>query len=138
MKIKFKPKLNFVLESRLIQEDRAGLLIRAMQDEKIKYLIEQKDSKDFEDRNLFIVFGHQKSLRNYSKYKNRMTVIDSNDEIEIGPHENLNFNSYEEIAEFLKKVLLIDKRSALQFKVKESEKIYDKVKVRIFLFINKN
>ena len=128
MKNKFKPKLNFVLESRLIQEDRAELLIRAMQDEKIKYLIEQKDSKELEDHNLFIVFGHPKNLRHYSKYKNRMTIIDSNDDLGVGPYEKINYNSYEDIVEFLKKIFLIEKRTALQFKVKESERIYDKIK----------
>ncbi|MGZ3807402.1 MAG: histidine kinase dimerization/phospho-acceptor domain-containing protein, partial [Bacteriovorax sp.] len=43
--------------------------------------------------------------------------------------EKINLNSYEEISQFLEKMFIIEKRSFLQTKIKESERLYDKIKI---------
>jgi signal transduction histidine kinase len=128
VKNKSKTKLNFIVDQRLVQEGRTELLVRALQEEKIKYTTEPKDSKD-NDQNLSIIFSHKKSLRLFSNYKNRIFVLDSNENHDLGPVEKVNLNSYEEITLFLEKVFIIEKRTALQIRIKESERIYDKIKI---------
>ncbi|MBC7539192.1 MAG: hypothetical protein H7281_10250 [Bacteriovorax sp.] len=128
MKNKSKTKLNFIVDQRLIQEGRTELLVRALLDEKIKYTTEPKDSKENE-QNLSIIFSHNKSFRLFSKYKNRILVLDSNENHDLGSVEKVNLNSYEEITLFLEKLFIIEKRTALQYRIKESERIYDKIKI---------
>ncbi|MDD4973440.1 MAG: histidine kinase dimerization/phospho-acceptor domain-containing protein [Bacteriovorax sp.] len=128
MKNKLKTKLNFIVDSKLVQEDRAEILLRALQDEKIKYMIESKDSKE-EEHNLSIIFTHKTNLRFFSKYKNRIHVLDSNEDHESGQVEKINLNSYEEITLFLEKLFILEKRTALQIRTRESERLYDKIKI---------
>jgi hypothetical protein len=128
VKNKLKPKLNFILDFRLIQEDRAGVLVRALQDEKIKYQIEQKESKG-DDLNHFVIFSHEKSLRYFAKYRNRLIVIDTIENFDSGNFERINFNSYEEVTLILKKIFLIENRTIFQNKIRESERLYDKYKI---------
>lgn len=125
MKNKLKTKLNFIIDPRLIQEERTEFLIRALQEEKIKHSIEIKES----DPTLSVIFSHKKSLRIFSKYKNRLLVIDSNENYSGAPVEKINFNSQEDIAEFLEKILIIEKRTVLQNKIKVGERIYEKIKI---------
>lgn len=125
MKNKLKTKLNFIIDPRLIQEERTEFLIRALQEEKIKPSIDVKESEPA----LAIIFSHKKSLRTFSKYKNRLLVIDSNENYEGAPVEKINFNSQEDIAEFLEKILIIEKRTVLQNKIKTGERIYEKIKI---------
>ncbi len=126
MKNKLKTKINFIVDQRLIQEDRTEFLIRALHDDKIKF---QTEPKENDDLNLTVIFSHKKSLRNFSKYKNRIIVLDSNDDYVSAPLERVNLNSNEEILQFLGKVFIIEKRSLLQAKIRESEKIYEMIKV---------
>lgn len=126
MKAKYKTRMNFIVDPRLIQEERSEFILRALQDEKIKPVCEFKTTDDF---NLSIIFSHKKSLRHLGKYKNKLIVVDSNDAFDSSTVEKINFNSYEEITTLLDKIFLIEKRIALQNKIKESEKIYEKVKV---------
>jgi len=125
VKNKLKTKLNFIIDPKLIQEERTEFLFRALQEEKIKHSIDVKES----DPALVIIFSHKKSLRNFSKYKNRLLVLDSNENYEGAPVEKINFNSQEDIAEFLEKILIIEKRTVLQNKIKTGERIYEKIKI---------
>lgn len=127
MKNKFKTKLNFIVDPRLIQEERTEFLIRALQDEKIKFSTEPKEVDDY---NLSIIFSHKKSLRNFSKYKNRILVLDLNDDSDSTTIEKINLNSYEEITSFLDKVFVIERRLFIQAKIRESERFYDKIKIQ--------
>lgn len=119
--------MNFIVDPRLIQEERSEFLLRALQDEKIKVSTEIKSNDDF---NLSIIFAHKKNLKHFSNYKNRLLVLDSNEPFESTTVEKINFNSYEEITGLLEKLLLIERRIALQNKLKESEKVYEKVKLK--------
>lgn len=124
MKNKIKTRLNFIIDPRLIQEDRTELLIRALQEEKIKYTTDAPAS----DLGLSIIFAHKKSLRTFSKFKNRLLVMDSNEDYESAPVEKINLNSFEEISDFLEKLFIIEKRSSLQNKLRESDRIFEKIK----------
>ncbi|MFA6236419.1 MAG: histidine kinase dimerization/phospho-acceptor domain-containing protein [Bacteriovorax sp.] len=124
MKNKIKTRLNFIIDPKLIQEERTELLIRALQEEKIKYSTEEKA----DDMSLSVIFLHKKSLRVFSKYKNRLLVLDSNEDYESGPVEKLNFNSLEDISSFLEKLFFIERRTVLQGKIREGERIYEKIK----------
>lgn len=126
VKNKLKTKINFIVDPRLIQEERTAFLIRAFQDEKIKYSTELKEHDEY---NLCVIFAHKKSLRNFSKYKSRIIVIDSNEAIDLPQSESINLNSYEEITRFLEKVFLIEKRLTVQTKIREGERLYDKIKI---------
>jgi hypothetical protein len=128
VKNKSKTKLNFIIDPRLVQEDRSEILLRALQDEKIKYSIETRDSKEI-DQSFSIIFSHKKSIRYFSKYKNRLMLLDSNDGNELGPFERINLNSYEEIALLIEKIFIIERRDVLQLKIKESERLYEKIKI---------
>jgi hypothetical protein len=117
--------MNFIVDPRLIQEERSAFILRALQDEKIKPITELKNTDDF---NLSIIFAHKKSLRSLVRYKNRLIVLDSNETFKTTFVEKINFNSYEEVVSLLDKLFVIEKRITLQNKLKESEKNYDKIK----------
>lgn len=125
MKTKLKSKLNFIIDPRLIQEERTELLVRAFQEEKIKYYSEVKD----DDLNLSIIFSHKKSLRSFNKFKNRLIVLDSNEEPDAAGLLKLNYNSMEEISQFLDRMFMIERRLILQNKIREGERIYDRIKL---------
>lgn len=126
MKTKYKTKINFIVDSLLVKEDRAEFLLRALHDEKIKFSSEERV---LDELNFVVIFAHKKKLRAYSKYKNRLLVIDSFENDDNGQAEKLNYNSYEEIQNFLEKILTIERRSLFQNKIRESERLYEKVKV---------
>lgn len=126
MKNKYKTKINFFIDDCLIQEERSELLIRALHDDKIKYTSE---ARDVDNLNFTIIFGHKKNLRAYSKIKNRLVVLDSTEEYEGFQVEKLNYNSLEDIQDFIEKMLIIERRFLLQNKIRESEKTYEKLKV---------
>ena len=125
-KIKIKTKLIFVIDSRLIQEERAEVLLRALQDEKIKYFT---DLKDQDENTQLIIFAHKNNQKKFTQFKNKLLVVDSIDEIENPACELINLNSYEEISYFLEKFFIVDKRLNLQKKIKESERFYNKVRI---------
>lgn len=127
MKTKHKTRMNFIVDPRLIQEERSEFILRALQDEKIKVITELKNTDDY---NLSVIFSHKKNLRNFSRYKNRLIVLDSNEPFDSTNIEKINFNSYEEITALLEKLFLVERRIALQNKLKESEKVYEKVKLK--------
>lgn len=118
--------MNFIVDPRLIQEERSAFLLRALQDEKIKAITELKNVDDF---TMSVIFAHKKSLRLFSRYKNRLIILDSNEPFDSSNIEKINFNSYEEINSLLERLFLIEKRIVLQNKVRESEKVYDKIKL---------
>lgn len=124
MKNKLKTKLNFIVDPKLLLEERTEILIRALQEEKIKYSTEIKE----DDPSINVIFSHKKSLRTFSKYKNRLLVLDSKEEYEGAPVEKVNFDSFEDISSFLEKLFIIEKRTAFQAKIRESERLYEKVK----------
>lgn len=127
MKTKYKTRMNFIVDPRLIQEERSEFILRALLDEKIKPVTEFKGTDDF---NLSVIFAHKKSLRHLGRYKNKLIVVDSNDALDSSSTvEKINFNSHEEITMLLDKIFLIEKRISLQNKLKESEKTYEKVKL---------
>lgn len=128
MKNKVKTKINFIVDPSLVLEDRAELLIRALHDEKIKYLSDLKDLKE-DDQSLCIIFTQKSNVRSFLKLKNRIIVLDENIEIESSACERLNLSSFEEISAFLEKIFLVEKRSFLKNRIKESEKYYDRIKV---------
>ncbi|MGZ3807891.1 MAG: hypothetical protein ACXVCE_07380, partial [Bacteriovorax sp.] len=78
MKNKIKSRINFVVDQKLIQEERTEFLIRALQDEKIKYHTELREVDEF---NLSVIFSHKKSIKNFSQYKNRLIVVDLTDDL---------------------------------------------------------
>lgn len=127
MKNKLKTKLNFIIDPELIQSERTELLIRALQDDKIKYSTWSKFSEN-DDKNLSIIFSLGKNSRLFSKLKNKILVTDQIDAEEEISAEKINLDSYEEITHFLDKVFILEKRSALQDRIKESEKIYERIK----------
>lgn len=126
MKNKLKTKINFIIDPRLIQEERTEFLIQALQEEKIKYLTEAKE----DDLALSVIFSHKKSLRAFSKCKNRLLILDSNEDNDSSPVDKLNLNSLEEISNFLEKLLIIEKRASLQSKVRDGGRVYEKIKIQ--------
>ena len=135
MKNRLKTKLNFLVDPQLIQDERSLLIVRALQEEKIKYSTEIKEQNEI---HLTVVFVHKKNLKIFSKFKNILMIIDSNDKLESSALETLNFNSLEEIACFLEKLFLIEKRAMLEFKIKESENFFIKIKELNFANFEKN
>ena len=125
LKNRLKTKFNFIVDPKLIQDERSMLLIRALQEEKIKYNIDLKEQNDF---NLSIIFSHKSSLKSFSKFKNKILVIDSNESQDTSVVEKINFNSLEEITSFLDKIFLIEKRLMLESKMRDSERLFNKMK----------
>ena len=102
-------------------------MISVFQEEKIKHSIAPSEIKE-DDVNLSIIFAHKKSIRFFSKIKNRILVLDSSESQDSGPVERINLNSHEEITLFLEKVFIVEKRAALHLRIRESEKLYEKIK----------
>lgn len=124
MKNKLKTKLSFIVDPRLIQEERSEFIIRALLEDKIKYSTDVKE----DEPGLSIIFSHKKSLRAYAKGRNRILIMDSNEVEGPSPFEKINFNSFEEITIFLEKLFVIEKRLIIQNKIKEGEYLYEKIK----------
>ncbi len=124
MKNKVKSNLNFLIDPSLLHEDRAHLLQRFFFEEKIKYFTDDKSLDDF---SFLVIFTLKKNFKKFSRFKNKIIVIDSN-ENSIGPFETINFNLFEEIASFVRKIYLLEKRHLIQSKIKESEKVLDEIK----------
>ncbi len=129
MKNKYKTRINFVIDPVLINEDRTDFLIRALQDEKIKY---SSDFKEFNDLSLIVIFTSKSSLRVYSKYKNKILVMDSNEDLEGAVIDKINLNSHDEIRSYIEKIKLVESRLVFQAKIKESEQVYEKIKALNF------
>lgn len=125
MKNFLKTKFNFIIDPRLIEEDRAGLLVRFFQEEKIKF---NNEAKCYEN-DVSIIFTNIDNLRSFFKYKNSIFVLDINDNAVTESVEKINFNSYEDIACFIGKIFFIEKISIIKTRIKESDRYYEKIKM---------
>jgi len=125
VKNKNKTKINFVIDPVLINEDRANFLIPALQDKKIKFTSEFKES---DDAMISVVFSSKSNLREFSKYRNKILVLDSNDELELEALDRINLNSHNDINFYLKKIQLVERRLLIQAKIQDSDRYYEEIK----------
>ena len=125
MKPKSKTKIQFVVDPNLISKDQSELLIRVLQEEKIKFSTNAQDLDDFTP---VLFFTEKKNLRKVSRFRNKMIILPS---VESGEHlasSSINFSSYEEIAHFIDKFFWAEKHLQIQERLKESERFYDVIK----------
>lgn len=125
MKNKTKRHLHFFVDPKLVEQDRAAFLLQAFLEEKLKYTI---DVNDLEKDQSYIVFAHQDNIKYFSKHKNHIVVVDSTEKSDGVSREKINFNSYEEIINFLQRIFIVEKHVFLQSKIKESEEMYDEIR----------
>ncbi|MBC7429885.1 MAG: hypothetical protein H7336_14825, partial [Bacteriovorax sp.] len=125
MKYKVKTKIQFVVDPMLISKDQSELLLRVLQEEKIKVIGNAQDLDDFAPG---IFFVEKKNLRKIGRFKNKIIVlpeIDSNDSLSSS---SLNFTSYEEITHFIEKFFSAEKHLQIQERLKDSERLLDVIK----------
>ena len=125
MKPKSKTKIQFVVDPTLMAKDQSELLIRVLQEGKIKFSVNAQDLDDFTP---VLFFMEKKNLRKVSRFKNKMIILPS---AESGDHlaaSAINFSSYEEISHFIDKFFWAEKHLQIQERLKESERLYEVIK----------
>lgn len=128
MKYKIKTKVQFVIDPALISRDHSALLIRALQEEKIKFI---NSSVDLNENISAVFFVEKKNLRKISRFKNKFIVVPEDDQNSALSITKLNFNSYEEILAFMETFLLAEKKVNLQERISESLQIYEAAKASL-------
>ncbi len=125
IKTKIKSKVQFVIDAELISRDHSALLIRILQEEKIKFM---SYSADLNEHMSTVFFVEKKNLRKISRFKNKFIVIPEDDQESSLSIYKLNFNSYEDILSFMESFFLAEKKVDLQDRLSESLQFYEKTK----------
>ncbi len=128
MKHKIKTKVQFVIDPLLISRDHSALLVRALQEEKIKFV---SSSADLNENISAVFFVEKKNLRKISRFKNKFIVVPEDDQNSALSASKLNFNSYEEILAFMETFFLAEKKVNLQERISESLQIYETAKSQL-------
>lgn len=125
MKNKVKSKVQFVVDPTLISKDQSELLMRILQEEKIKYVTNIQDLDDYTPGLFFL---EKKNLRKVGRFKNKMIVLPADENGEGLSLSKLNFSSYEEIVHFIEKFFWAERHLQIQERLKESERLYEAMK----------
>lgn len=125
MKPKFKTKVQFVVDPQLISKDQSELLVRVLQEDKIKFVTNSNDLPDLASAFFFV---EKKNLRKISRFKNKMIILPAEEGSDALSLSSLNFFSYEDINHFLSQLFLAEKHLQIQEKIKDSEKFYDQMR----------
>lgn len=128
MKYKFKSKVPLVIDPALISKDLTALLVRVLQEEKIKY---QTSFQEIDESTSVIFFCETKNLRKVSRFKNKLIIVPEDQQPSSLALNRLNFNAYEEIISFFETLHLAQKRQAIQERLKESVEFYENVKEKL-------
>ncbi len=125
MKPKFKTKVQFVVDPQLISKDQSELLVRVLQEDKIKFVTNFNDLPDLASAFFFV---EKKNLRKISRFKNKMIILPAEEDSDALSLSSLNFSSYEDINRFIDQFFLTEKHLQIQEKIKDSEKFYDQMR----------
>lgn len=125
MKAKAKSKIQFVVDPQLISKDQSELLVRVLQEEKIKIVLSAQDLDEFAPVLFFI---EKKNLRKIGHFKNKIIVLPTIDSSESLTASTLNFSSYEEISHFIERFFAAEKYLQIQERLKESERFLEVIK----------
>lgn len=125
MKNKVKTKIQFVVDPLLISKDQSELLLRVLQEEKIRVVSNAQDMDDFSPG---VFFVEKKNLRKVSRFKNKIIVLPTIDSTESLNSSTLNFTSYEEISHFIEKFFAAEKYLQIQERLKDSERFLEVIK----------
>lgn len=125
MKPKSRTKIQFVVDPQLISKDQSELLVRLLQEEKIRFVTNYHDLPD--DAASFF-FVEKKNLRKISRFKNKMIVVPASEEKDPLPFSTLNFSSYEDITHFMEQFFMAEKNLHIKQRLRESERLYDQIR----------
>jgi len=125
MKHKYKTKILLVVDPTLISKDTTSLLVRVLQEEKIKFI---NNVNDLDKNAPVMLFIEQKNLRKVSHLKNKLIVIPDDNQQSSLSVTKLNFNSYEDIFRFLETFFLSEKRVIVQERIRESAEIFENIR----------
>jgi signal transduction histidine kinase len=127
MKPKSKTKIQFIVDPVLISADQSELLTRVLQEAKIKFI---SSAEDLEATTPGVFFIERKNLRKVSRFKNKIIVLPTDESTDLSI-TTLNYSSYEEISRFINKFFWAEKHLQIQERLKESEKIYEAMKIAL-------
>ena len=122
MKVKNKGQILFVVDPSLVSDDQSELIIRVLQEEKIKY---STSIVDLDDLKPVLLFIQKNNLKKISRFKNKLVILPSLENEDNLGNLNLNFSSYEEITHYVKNFFKAEKYLEIQDRLKESERIYE-------------
>jgi hypothetical protein len=125
VKPKFKTKVQFVVDPQLISKDQSELLLRVLQEDKIKFVTNYNDLPDLASAFFFV---EKKNLRKISRFKNKMIILPAEEDSDALSLSSLNYSSYEDINRFIDQLFLAEKHLQIQEKIKDSEKFYDQMR----------
>lgn len=125
MKYRVKTKTHFVIDPQLISKDHSELLVRALQEEKIKVI---HNADDLSEDISALFFLDKKNLRKISRFKNKMIVLAADENNDHLSTFKLNFNSFEDISLFVENFFHAEKILQIQERIKESEKYFEKIR----------
>lgn len=109
----------------MISKDQSELLVRVLQEEKIKVVVSAQDLDEFTP---LVFFIEKRNLRKIGHFKNKIIVLPSIDISEGLTASTLNFSSYEEIAYFIERFFAAEKYLQIQERLKESERFLEVIK----------
>ena len=125
MKAKVKTKIQFVVDPQLISKDQTELLLRVLQEEKIKVIF---NAQDLDDLSPGLFFVEKKNLRKISRFKNKIIILPTTDTSENLTSSTLNYTSYEEISHFIERFFSAEKYLQIQERLRESERLLEVIK----------
>lgn len=125
MKHKYKTKILLVVDPTLISKDTTSLLVRVLQEEKIKFI---NNVNDLDKNAPVMLFIEQKNLRKVSHFKNKLIVTPDDNQQSSLSVTKLNFNSYEDIFRFLETFFLSEKRVIVQERIRESAEFFENIR----------
>jgi hypothetical protein len=128
MKHKSKTKILLVIDPALISRDTTSLLVRLLQEEKIKF---STSINDIDETSPVMFFIEQKNLRKVSKFKNKLIVLPEDNQQSSLSVSKLNFNSYEDIIHFLETFFLSEKRVLIQERIRESSEVFENIRMTL-------
>ncbi len=125
MKNKSRQNFRFIVDRELISSEKAIFLIQALEN---LTPFEILDSfKSLEANENFVFFLEKKNLKNTTSFKNKILVASIEEELP-STIIRVNFNSFDEVSELIKRIQLAERISLVKERAKHSEIIFEEIK----------
>lgn len=126
MKNKIKTRINFFVDQDLILEGSSQLIEEVLKNEKTKVSFHESE---LNEKFLNIIFTTPKKIKKSHWPRNKIFVLNSQETIDGPAIIKSDFMSYIDIEKTIHQIYEAEKKTALSIVLKESERIFEKIKV---------